>query len=611
MPRSPGKGIERHDAKKYASTYAQRGVRDRQRAEILEPEEIKNRGLIRNASDEFAIERGVWDDGLGEYLPCRYCVYRAEHIVLTFKNNFRLWEGRFAGQRADPDRLKWAGDHLRDLFGWVYFDPRLNRWVRRFRRAAVWVAKKNGKSPIAAGVGLYLLKWDGESGQNVFSAARDLKQAAIVHRHARLTVNSFETEIRDQFSINNTTGEIRYPHTNSAYSTLSGENWKSREGINGSAIIDEIHVVDDRLMQVLEGLDAGRDEPLIYQISTAGKGADTYGRKEYDYGKLIERGQPGTKRKDVGYFFRCYEAPQDVDDSELVPDSDGSVSERALSIIKMANPSLGITVQTKEICDKLRRARRSETDWVNFKQRRLNIWQSSENPWFSDAGLWGKCGTKHSIESLACFGYTGGGIGLDLSRTRDMCSAVCVVGDDDKVRIVPHFWLPDKQFRQLVDQIPIREWQRDGWLTVIDGEVINFGVIEDWLVHAIGVLDTVILAFDPKFAQDICERIENRTSVHLLPFSQTHDSYAAPTQDFERLVYSGKLRHDRNPCMTWQVGNVLISERQGRRKPIKDDRYRWRTIDGVQAAIMGLSAFNESPKHRKGSVYDRRDPIII
>lgn len=603
-------GTTRIDAKAVTHEIAKRGIRDRGKSQILEPNEIRERGLVRNAADEFALERGVWDDERSEYLPCRYCEYRAEHIVLTFKNNFRLWEGRFAGQRANPDRLKWAGSALRDLFGWVYFDPRLKQWVRRFRRSAIWIAKKNGKSPIAAGVGLYLLKWDGEPGQNVYSAARDLKQAAIVHRHARVTVANFDTELRDQFSINNTTGDIRYPFTNSTYSTLSGDNFRSQEGKNGSVIIDEIHVVDDRLMQVLDGIDAGRDEPLIFQISTAGNDPTGYGRKEYDYGKRIEAGQPGISRKDVSYFFRCYEAPQDTLDETLMPANDGTVSEETLALIRMANPALGVTIQAKEICEKARRAKRSLTDFVNFKQRRLMIWQKSQNPWLVDQAAWPSCGSKHTVESLIALGAKGGGLGLDLSRTRDLTAAVFIVELDGLFYQIPKFWIPQKRFDELSQMIPMLEWKRDGWLDIIAGEVVRFGEIEDDLCDIIDRIDTILLSYDPKYAADIVERIEVRTNIHLHSFKQTHDGYGKPLEDYERLIYAHELRHDNNPIFNWQVDNVMISESRGNRRPEKDTRYPWKTIDGIQAAIMALFACLESPNTKRQSVYENRGPIV-
>lgn len=176
------------------------------------------RDWIRNAADERAVENG-----------CRFDAERAAHVCEFFPKYLRLYEGEKAGQPFEL--VAWQKDVLSRIFGWVVYSEFHKREIRRFRKAGVWVPKKNGKSPLAAGVGLYLLTSDGEQGQKVFSAARDGKQAGIVHTHARKMVES-SSQLSGVCKINMSTGQIAHLPSSSVYNILSGDNVLGQEGLN-------------------------------------------------------------------------------------------------------------------------------------------------------------------------------------------------------------------------------------------------------------------------------------------------------------------------------------------------------------------------------------------
>src|SRR6056297_3117423 len=105
---------------------------------------------IVSRADELAIAAGArWDGD------------RGQHFLDTVQNNFRLYEGnRFAGKLTKL--MPWQEHFFMRLFSYVIWSEFLGMWVRRYRRARLWVPKKNGKSPMAAMVGVYLLAADGE-----------------------------------------------------------------------------------------------------------------------------------------------------------------------------------------------------------------------------------------------------------------------------------------------------------------------------------------------------------------------------------------------------------------------------------------------------------------
>lgn len=317
---------------------------------------------IRNASDERAVANG-----------CRFDESRAAHFLEFVTSQCHLYEGERAGELVTL--MPWQEELFSRIFGWVRFSLDWGREVRRFTKASIWIPKKNGKSPSAAMVGLYLLVADGEPGQKVFSAARDGKQAGIVHGHARAMVE-MSPYLSATCVINKTTGQIAHTPTRSIYAILAGDNIRGQEGLNGSIIIDETHVVDDRLAKTIEYMGASRSEPLQFEASTAGDDPNGYGKKQYDYGKAVERGDV----HDDQFLHVCYEAPQDASDEDC----------GRPEIWQAANPSWGHTIHPEEFRASYERSTRSLSDFATWKKYRLNIWQTSSQPWLR-MGDWQAC----------------------------------------------------------------------------------------------------------------------------------------------------------------------------------------------------------------------------
>jgi len=312
------------------------------------------RRWIRNESDERAAANGCWFDEA-----------RAQHVIDFAEQCLCLYEGDDAGRPLIP--RDWQIEVTMRLFGWVRFDADWGRSVRRFRKAGIWVPKKNKKSPTLAWWGIYLFCRDGEPGQKIFSAAKDGEQAKIAHRHALEMVAS-SPELSTECKINKSTLQITHLATRSTYSILAGDNAESREGINGSLLIDECHVVSKKLAKIIKGAGISRSEPLQIEVSTAGNNTDSYGKERYDYGKGVESGAFHDER----FLFVAYEAPQTLTDAEL--DADPAKYGR------MANPAWGHTVKPGEFLDDYNASKNSLSELTTFKTYRLNIWSQSANP---------------------------------------------------------------------------------------------------------------------------------------------------------------------------------------------------------------------------------------
>lgn len=524
---------------------------------------------IRGPADEAAVKNG-----------CRFDEERAQHIIDFMSTFLRLYEGERAGQPFEC--MAWQRDVLMRVFGWVRWSEFYKREVRRFRKASIWVPKKNGKSPTAAAVGLYLLCADGEEGQKVYSAAKDGKQAQIVHTHAVKMVER-SPELMRVCTINKTTQRIIHEPSSSFYGVLSGDNIDGQEGLNGSVMIDETHVVDKRLAGVLEYMGASRAEPLQFEVSTAGNNPLGYGKQQYDYGKLVESG----KAHDDAFFFAAWEAAQDASDEDCgKPET-----------WQAANPSWGEIINEEEFRVSHERARRSADDWQQFKMYRLNVWSTGMSPWLK-MDHWNACEDAFSEDDFAgeeCWA------GFDLGQVEDMTAVVLCFRRDEKYYLLPYFWHSEEKIREMRGVLPYEDWVARGYLKATPGNTIDPAFTKAKIIELSQKFSINSLLFDPWQAETLTSELEDNHGIMREKFPQSFTQFAEPMNEFQRLVLEHDIRHNGHPILSWNAGNVNVKQdANGNKRPVKPPDGDNRKIDGIVAAIMALSGAMEGEVYSGG-----------
>lgn len=556
------------------------------------------RSWFRDASDERAASDGCWFDE-----------ERARFVVDWIERYCRLYEGDCAGQ---PLKLRdWQLDATMRLFGWVRRSEQWGRDVRRFRRASIWVPKKNKKSPTLAAWGLYLLCGDGEQGQKVFLAAKDGNQAReIAGKHAIEMLYQCP-ELYDAnakkaaavCTVNLNLAQIAHEPTRSLMKPLSSgaeRNQRAKEGLNGSLLIDETHVVDREFMGIIGRAGISRSEPLQIEVSTAGDNPDGYGKGQFDKAQRIINGQE-YQRDFLGII---YAAPQDLADADL--DADPAKWG------KLANPAWGHTIDPEEFLDDYRQSKSSLLELARFKMYRLNIWQRAANPWIRTSDWDPGCLVRFTEADLAgreCWG------GLDLSRTRDMTSfALVFPWEDGSYRILTWFWLPEDEAREKNHLAPFLQWAKDGHLILTPGNVVDYGFIRSTIRDCAQRFRIQELLYDQTYAEETtqileqgqCDKDGNEIEPAAgigkrTPFKQALMEFTSPSKEFERLISARQLHHNGHPVMTWQIGHVTAwRDANGNIRPIKPKDGGPKTIDGVVAAIEGLAGALARPMSTGG-----------
>lgn len=528
--------------------------------------DITTRRWIRNASDELAVANGCWfDERLGQF------------VIDFFRTQLRFYEGEFAGLPFVP--LDWQADILMRAFSWVRESEHWKKKVRRFRTVSLWAPKKNGKSPFAAGVTCYLAYADGERGQKVFLAARDKPQAKIVFRHTLAMVKK-SGALKRASRIRESEQTIEIPGSESLIQVIAGDNPEGQEGLNGSVIIDELHVVTEQLAETLENADSSRAQPMRLEISTVGDKGEGYGWREWEYGKNVERGD----MPDDSFLFVAFEAPQDATDEQITSDE---------SIWAAANPSWGSTIDRTEFRNKLIRAKRSPSSWSKFKRYRLNIWTSSDNPFIPMPAWHGKCKeeyTEKDLQGRPCY------LGMDLARTLDMAAVVAAFPEDADtidglvVRLLPFFWYPENQAIDNAHVAPYQQWAAADLLRLSPQDTIEFDLIYAEIERLSKLFDVRGILYDRTYANELSERIERNLGIQRFEFPQTAHNFAGPTATMLRMVTRGNLRHPGHPVLSWQAGNAVASrpDANGNERVVKP-RDRNKKVDGIVASVMALA----------------------
>jgi phage terminase large subunit-like protein len=294
-------------------------------------------------------ERGLWFDE------------RAARTVIAFFGLLRHSKGEWAGQ---PVALEpWQQFHLCNLFGWKRDDG-----TRRFRVSYLEVGRKNGKSTMGAGVGLYLQAADGEPGAEIYTAATKRDQARIVHQEAVRMVKQSPALTRELRVFKD---NIHSERTFSKFEPL-GRDSGTLDGLNvHGAIVDEVHAhPNGDMWDVLQTATGARRQPLLYAVTTAGFDRQSLCWQFNDYTQKVVSGV----LEDDNWHGLIYTL------------DDGDDWEDEANWYK-SNPNLGVSKKLDDLRDKARAARGMPARLNGFLQKELNVWTQASTRWI-DPEAW-------------------------------------------------------------------------------------------------------------------------------------------------------------------------------------------------------------------------------
>ena len=492
----------------------------------------------------------------------------AQHAVNFFEGWLRHSKGKHAGKPFTL--LEWQTVMVGELFGW----KRLDDHTRRFRVAYISTAKKQGKSTLLAGIGLYLLVMDGENGAEVYGAAADREQASVVYREAASMVRA-SPQLSRVLEVIDSRRTIAYRKEASFYRVLSADAFRA-EGLNIHALLfDELHAQKDRrLWDALRYGGAAREQPLLVSITTAGYDRKGICYEQYQYAKAVA----ANWKHDPTFFSCIHEMEEDADwkDPDTWP---------------QANPSWNVTIKAGDFAHDAKEAEQSPTKLNSFLRYRLNTWTTSDVRWLSPE-TW-----QQGSVPLRDFGDRPVYAGLDLATTYDLSALVLVCPDpeDGSIDVLAFFWIPEANAveRAQRDRVDYLGWIRDGHIRVTDGNVTDYTVLHRDIAAICEQYKVRQLACDLKFNGQMIANMLQGDGVDVRGFPQGGRAMSAPAKALENLIGNSKIRHAGHPVLSWCAGNVAVHEdRYGNIFPSKAKSTE--RIDGIVALCQAIGSWTGS-----------------
>jgi phage terminase large subunit-like protein len=531
--------------------------------------------------------------------------------------------------------LPWQKFVVGSVFGWVSIET----GYRRFDRCYIESGKGSGKTPLMAGIGIYMMLADGELSAEVYCAAAKREQAMIpftdvvnmVDRSARLT-----RKLRQIGQ--NPVWKLTHPPTKSKMQPLSSDKAKSGARVS-CGLIDELHEHKDRYtIDMLEAGFKNRKQPLMVVATNAGHDRESICYEWHDHAVAVVEGL----RVDEGLFAFVLDLDPDDDPLELVDLIPIEIDVGGRLIVEMiprcwakTNPGIGVTVTVDYLRKQVNAAR--EIPGRENGVRRLNFcqWTDAETTWVTRAA-WMKCEEnlgEVSEGKVLVPGLAGAEayLGLDLSFAFDLTALafafpepiVDAAGEplfgptgEELVRLLCwiEYFTPAHTAaeREKKDKVPYLQWIKNGLVHGVPDKIVRLEYMANRIAQVTGEYDVRWAAFDryrhKELAQQMAEhgvavrwiehpqgfrrggKLEGILGKDGKPIDNPLWMPGSVTQ-FETRLLDETLRIQPSLVTRWQVSSTVIrKDPAGTGNHVFDKAKATGRIDGIVALAQAIGA---------------------
>ena len=499
--------------------------------------------------------------------------FRTEIVdrFITFCSLLKHFKGKSAGEQFKLE--PWQQFIGANILGFYYKGTD----ERKYTNSLICVARKMGKTCLAAAFCLWFLIGDGESGAEVDLAANSRQQAQIAYEFVQNYARQLDPSGKELKCLRN---GIKLKLNDSNLNVFAADSTKL-DGFNASfALIDEYHAAkDSRLYDVLKSSQGQRKNPHLMVISTVGFSITSPFKKLYDTDCEILHGL----KEDDSTFAMIF-ALDDGDDW------------RDEKVWRKIAPNLDITVTTKYLREQVIQAENNVSAETGILVKNFNIWQQVTNIWIPDSYV-NRCFKKISYsdfneDTSLCY------VGTDLAAVGDMTAVSCMFTryDDDKLYFITEYFLPETALTESPNRELYKQWKRQGLLTITEGNVTDYTYVTKMLLTRNSHIPIRKVAYDSWNSVQWAIQCEE-AGLPLEPYSQSIGNFNRPTRELERLIRSQKVVFQTNEITRWMFRNVLLKhDHNDNVKPTKGGTGNQK-IDGVIAILEALGIYLLEPRY--------------
>lgn len=496
-----------------------------------------------------------------------YNAHKANHAIEFIENYCKHSKGKMGGK---PFILElWQKALIAATFGIVHkIDG-----TRKYQEVILIVARKNGKSTLAAAIGLYLQVADGEPGAEVYACATKKDQAKIIWLEAKRMVKKSPVLLK---RIKPLVSEMVADFNDSFFKPL-GSDSDTLDGLNvHGALLDEIHAWKDKnLYDVIVDGTSAREEPLIFITTTAGTIRESVYDLKYDEAEQVING---------------YDDPNGYKNERLLPiiyELDKRDEWMEPEAWPKANPGLGTIKKVDQLESKVNKAKANPLLVKNLLCKDFNIRETSSEAWLPFEVI----NNKETFDLLKLKPKYGIG-GTDLSSTTDLTAAkvIFMVPNDPKMYVLQMYWLPEDllEKRSKEDKIPYDIWHEQELLRTCPGNSVHPKYVTEWYLEVMNEFDIYIpwVGYDAWSAKYWVEEMQGYFGKEaMIPVHQGKKTLSGPMKKLGADLESKIIVYNNNPIDKWCLSNTAIEvDKNLNIQPCKTKNQR-RRIDGTAALL--------------------------
>lgn len=396
--------------------------------------------------------------------------------------------------------LEWMTFVVGSLFGWRNADG-----TRRFRHAWIETGKGQAKSPLMGAIGIYMTGFCGVPRAEAYAIANDKNQAKVLFNDAvslcRAPIPGRDGDTLESIGkviirgVGDNAWKIEVPDSGSKFLPIAATD--SNSGYKPIAVFgDEIHEWrTDKAIQIWKAaIDKMPGDPLM-MLGTNTPAVDQ--AVATDLSEFYQRVAEGLIEDDSAF---SYIARVDDDDD---PFNDESCWVKAL-------PALGVTYPIENVRRRVQTAKNQSSERLTTERLYFGKPVGSSGFWLDDEAAWRAVQApvfEDELKGIPCF------LALDLSKKNDLTAlSACWRHDDDRLAVKTFYWTTKGGLakREADDRVPYRTYARDGFITICDGEVIDYTFVAQKAAGFVAGHQVDSLTVDPAFVSDFiaaCDEI--------------------------------------------------------------------------------------------------------
>lgn len=475
-----------------------------------------------------------------------------------------LWEKAFIEAFYS---FKWSDEGYKDYY--EEDPPKKN--LRRFKKAILLIARKNGKSTLCAAICLTELMC-GTGGIDIVCSSNDDAQASIIFEEINNMREQFDP--KEKRTHKNLKGIFNLRKKSKIFKISDRTRNKEGRNIDG-AILDESNEMETNVIaKSIDQSQSTKDEPWFINITTEGFVNDGYLDQELKYARQV--------------------LEKEIEDATLLvwlytQDNENEVWQDEKTWQK-SNPSLGKIKKKKYIKDQIRKAQHDKAERIFMLAKDFNIKQNNAAAWLFNEDI-------VNTETFEIEKFRGAfAIGaVDLSKTQDLASVKALLMKKNKKHFIQHYFIPQSKLDQLKpkEKAKYETWVREGHMTICDGNENDFSLVTQWFVKLVKEYNIKLykVGYD-KYSANYWVKEMEQYNFDCVRVDQNWGTMSEPMKLVEADLKSKLINYNNNPVDKYCLENTaIVINNKAEIMPIKIQDKEDKKIDGAVTMIIAYRIY--------------------